>query len=371
MAPTEISQLAAACKAKLDLVWGEVVSKAERGLLTDAVVDEELQAAIAESVNSNTKSYRYVLPTQVLAKAVDPTLDSRSLQVASGGKGAFDARSVCHGVLVPFDRENGSVLGGSSEPYVNNPLRKPAIRPEFGDKQRDRAGWDNLCRVLDAVENKQDPTFTEKVLLQVFIEVHRRLSETAVLYPVPKRISLDDCIRVINSFLAERSGGDRALAVTAALFQVIGQAFSLYYGIRRSNINAADASSGQAADIECLSETGEVALVVEVKDREITVGQIKDKLSNVRTRKIAEMLFIAQNGIAAGDEEEVRSLIRREFSSGQNVYIFTLVSFARSTLALLGERGRSRFLDAVGAQLDAYASDVRHRKAWAELLCSV
>lgn len=85
-------------------------------------VPQEILQAISASTNSNTLTYRYVLPTQLLAKFIDPSLDCRALQARSPRPGAFDARSVCHKVIVPFDRENNRVLGGSAEPYLNNPV---------------------------------------------------------------------------------------------------------------------------------------------------------------------------------------------------------------------------------------------------------
>lgn len=84
-------------------------------------VPQNIRDAIKRSVNSKGKTYRYVLPTQLIAKAVNPTLDCRSVQATSGLNGAFDARSVCDEVIVPFDRDNENVLGGSTEPYANVP----------------------------------------------------------------------------------------------------------------------------------------------------------------------------------------------------------------------------------------------------------
>ncbi len=53
-------------------------------------------------------SYHYVLPTQLLAKCVDHRLDTHALQAGYDAAGAFDARTVAHGVIVPFDRAHAS-----------------------------------------------------------------------------------------------------------------------------------------------------------------------------------------------------------------------------------------------------------------------
>ncbi len=46
------------------------------------------------------------------------------------------ARQVAHKVIVPFDQQHNQVLGGSKEPYVNNPLRYPGITLDYRNQQR-------------------------------------------------------------------------------------------------------------------------------------------------------------------------------------------------------------------------------------------
>lgn len=124
--------------------WGAI-----RNLHQNVDSATELPAAVSDAIdraiNSKTKTYRYVLPTQLLAKVVDMQLDARSVQAGSGLSGAFDARSLCHEVIVPFDRENDSVLGGSSSPYLNNPLRITGILPlDLGTLTRNQMPPDSI-----------------------------------------------------------------------------------------------------------------------------------------------------------------------------------------------------------------------------------
>lgn len=268
-----ISDLIAEARRILEHAWQQICRSAAAGPLPDALEDLNLLEAVRGSVRSRTKSYRYVLPTQLVAKIADPGVDARSLQASHGVEGAFDARSVAHNVIVPFDSANDNVLGGSPEPYVNNPLRVAAVTPDYAQAQKDRSGWSDLCRILEAVERTGDAGFTERVFRQVLVEIHRRLGEVRVSYPVPFRISLDRTMDLIARFLDEQSGGDRAQAVAAALFWMIGKRFGLYRRVVRAAINTADAASGLAADLECLSEDGEIVLAVEVKDKGLTWGR--------------------------------------------------------------------------------------------------
>ena len=363
--------LADRARPYLDQRWSRITKLGDAGKLHDFVDDENLREAIRAVINSKTKSYRYVLPTQLVAKLADPSLDCRCLQASRGGRGAFDARTVAHGVVVPFDQANESVLGGSPEPYVNNPLRVPEVSSAHRGAQKNKEDWDVLCRVLQAVEQATAPAFANKVLLQALAEVYRRLAQIRVVYPAPKRISLEDTLRIISAFLKARSGGERLLAVTSALFVVIGRRFRLYDKVRRNKITAADKSTGMLADLECLAEGGRIVLVVEVKDRGITITEIGGKLKEIRERKVSEIFFVAEQGVRKSDQGRVPDLIRKEFAAGQNIYITDLESLGRASLALLGEQGRREFISEVGPQLEDYGSGIAHRRAWAGLLGSV
>lgn len=254
----------------------------------------------------------------------------------------------------------------------SKPLRETEVTRDHAASKRDKTGWDDLCTVLDAVQASTDPDFTEVVFRQILIEIYRHLSAVHVVYPVPRRIRLDQCMSLIDQFLAMESGGDRAQAVAAALFRVIGENFDLYSDVRRSHTNTADTFSGQVADLECVSDTGDIVLAVEVKDRALLIKDVQDKLPRIRERKVAEVFFIALGGISKTEAQGMAALIDREFVSGQNIYIFeSLASLLRPILALVGEDGRREFLEAVGNELDAFQSDISHRHAWATLLAQV
>lgn len=358
------------CQSLLDSEWDSVVRASENDALVDHLSDAALIDAIRRSVNSRTKTYRYVLPTQLLAKAVDAALDCTCLQASRGGPGAFDARTVAHKVIVPFDQANERVLGGSAEPYVSNPLRVAEISAAHRSAQKNQSGWDDLCLVLDEVQNRSDAAFTLSGLRQVLTEIVKRLETVRVTFPVPGRISHSDCLQLIEAFLAQKSGGERFEAVTAALFDAIGRHFAAYAEVRRAKVTAADAASGMSGDIECLDAQGEIVLVIEPKDRQLTITQLKDKVPGLRENKISEAFFVAGKGIRRENGEAIRELIDREFASGQNIYVTELVPLCTTLLALLGEKGRRTFLESIGRQLHEH-SDVHHRRAWAQALAGV
>jgi hypothetical protein len=327
----------------------------------------EIMKACERSVNSSTKSYRYVLPTQLLAVVVDSSLDCRCVQVSTGQAGSFDARSICQRVIVPFDRENHRVLGGSPEPYVNNPLRIPGFFAEEASAQRDSSGFQDLRTVLEWAH--ANPRQTRKLLRFVLAVVRNRLQSVQIAYPVPIRTSLKDALRAIDAFLAEKSGGARLQAVVAALFKAVGFHLHLFDEVSTASITTSDTHSGRISDIECRDENGNILLAVEVKDDALSMRHIQDKIPVVREHGIRELLFLARGTVEFNESTD--ALLAGEFAAGQNIYAVMFPSFLESRLVLLGEIGRREFLQQVGVFVDAVSGELTDREAWRDQLRAI
>lgn len=212
MAKLAINELADRCSAELTRIWATPIDRD-----WEPYIPTEVRQTVERSINSATKTYRYVLPTQVLAKVIDPSLDCRSLQEGSELAGSFDARSLCHKVVVPFDRANHNVLGGAPEPYVNNPLRVPSITSNYRAAQKNKSGFDDLCLVLDFLKAHSESAIA---LLKCVLETIRtRMDSVVIVYPVPNRVSLKQTMGLIEEYQSQRTGGVRLQAVSVALFR--------------------------------------------------------------------------------------------------------------------------------------------------------
>jgi hypothetical protein len=244
------------------------------------------------------------------------------------------------------------------------------VIPQYRSAQKKGEDWDKLIAIFDAVEQTDNEVFTKAVYDQILLEIYRLLAGVLVVYPTPNRISLEATYRLVDQFMAEKSGGDRIEAVATALFQTVGDRFKLFTNVRREKVNAADQSSGMVADIECF--VGDrIVLLVEVKDRALTLIQLSVKLDNARSQHIAEILFIAQQGKEGNGKEQMDERITAEFTSGQNIYVTNFNDFALGIFILIGESGRVDFLTRVGIELDRANSAIQHRKAWSEFLRKV
>jgi hypothetical protein len=222
--------------------------------------------------------------------------------------------------------------------------------------------------VLLDVQEAGNPAFTEERLLQTLVAIRDRLRALTFTYIVPPRVSLLQTQKLVSDFLSQKSGGDRGLAVAAALFETFRERFKLYSAIRRGVINAADAATGSAGDLECIGDDGKtIILAVEVKERRIGDADVDIAVAKARAFSVRELL-LCTDGVVQTEQEAVASRLASAWASGTNVYHATLQEMIKAALPLLGEAGIRDFVVKIGAQLDAFSTQPRHRQSWKGLL---
>ena len=335
-------------------------------ILLDHVSEPDQE--IDRFINSSTNSIRYAAFTQLLGKHADPTRDLLCLQ--RGGRdeqeGRWDPRGFCTRVVVPWMQRHQDVLGTSTDPYVNNPLRRPRLDEGLASLQRPDE-WGELVGFLSDLQSKSDPTLTEEAVVRCLKSIARRLQEQTVTYQIPIRIGLDHLCMILEEYLKTSSGGLRPQIITAALMRTIGEAFSLFSEVESQGINEADTASGVPGDVMCYGGDGELALAVEVKGDELTLTQLTVTIGKARSSRVTNVLF-ATPGFADEDEEAIQTRIAEEFAQGANIYQSSIVSLTRNSFALLGEEWRVKFLREICTELDARSTQPSDRLAFNELL---
>ena len=96
----------------------------EKSLAEATWIDDKISKLISSVLNGSHKTYRYILVNALLAKATNNEINPLSLQKGDGTNGKYDARSLCHSVIVPFEKlKLQGCLGNSNEPFLNKPAR--------------------------------------------------------------------------------------------------------------------------------------------------------------------------------------------------------------------------------------------------------
>lgn len=338
-------------------LW-EIVSHESEG-----EIDPDIDALI----KSQFVSIRFCLPTQLLGKLTDNRLNCLCLQKGSGeDESQWDPRGFSSKVIVPWVSENQNVLGTSTDPYVSKPLRKQYLEVSPGNVKGENE-WVLLYNVLKEVEEKDNRDFTRLRFLQTLRSIHKLFSELSFEFYIPERISLEQIQSLIRNFLSESSGGDRGLSVATALFETFGTFFGLYSDVKRNVINASDQATGFAGDIECIDENGNLRLAIEVKERNLTLTDVRSSITKARRVSLKEFLLNTP-GINESEQKQIEELISRTWSSGTNIYNLNIEDLITVGLFLTGEDGRIDFVKNIGKQLDRFNTQPINRKRWKELL---
>ena len=320
-------------------------------------------------VDSNVTSIRYAVITQLLGKVALPDRSLMYLQSGTDEPGAWNARSFCDSVVVPWVSENQYVLGTSAEPYASKPLRRLRLEHDMPDV-RSKAEWSALFDFFDPLD-KATPVEVQKALKRCLESVARRLSKQSFKYQVPLRVSLPGLQEALETFIGEPSGGLRPLAVAAALMRVLGRGFSIFACVTSQGINEADVASGAPGDVMCYDDDDNMILAIEVKDRELTLSDVKTFTRKAREsdKKLSNLLFAAPR-VREQECESIRDFIAAAWAAGQNVYQLDVINLAMAAFVLLAEEWRPILLREIGKELDD-RGDHAHRKAWQDRLTAL
>lgn len=157
----------------------------------------EPDGEIDRLVNSGVLSIRYAIMTQMLGKIADGNRSLLSLQLGTGeSPGAWDARSFCTSVIVPWVADNHAVLGKSPDPYVNNPLRRPRL-DEGTHQLRNKEEWDALVEFLAPLD-AGGRIKLEAAFIRCLESVARRLAAQSFEYQIPIRVSLPQILETLS-----------------------------------------------------------------------------------------------------------------------------------------------------------------------------
>ncbi len=350
-------------KATLGTTWNEILTEPEEEYCP------ELVSLIRELLHSKTKSYRYPVITQLLAKVVNPTLDTRSIQVTkvNDGQGKFDARSVCSKVVVPWEVENNCPLGGSNDPYVNNPLRGEEFSKAYSSNKKDVTHWLLLVELFDYVENHPEIAFN--AFKQALLEVKRIQQGMNLEYPIPLRLSHLAVNQSIVSLLSTKSGGERLQLVCYALMFGMKTQWNIWDEVKTSKINASDRSERKAADVVCIKD-GVTMLAIEVKDQDLTLELLDNVIRTARVENVRELMAFV-NWKNPSTESTLHTRLQAEFANGMNIYVVNALEFLSFSLALLGEEGRKQFVIGVCRGLEIMNCSFATKREWAKILAEI
>lgn len=271
-------------------------------------VNEELKSLLKKVICGSHKTYRYVLITGLLAKAVNPKVNPLCLQASAPFDGAYDARSLCHKVVVPFERDFlANALGGSNEPFLNKPARFTHLATDNAVRDgNDREILNTLITIFNRINKEKRGTLASKCLSNCFCLIEKEIANNELLHTVHEIITPDliDIYTFISRFIEKSYEGETCAIVVGTVEKQFYSCLKGEYRILVHKVNESGASSKEIGDID-VYENGTYFYSIEVKDKEFTVYDIEHAFNKMIQNQAKRGSFI-YGPRASFDEERVK-----------------------------------------------------------------
>lgn len=346
----------------LNREWKQVNSEDR----TDYVDDYLIRNKIREILRDSQKTFRYILVNATLSKATNPNVHYRALQAGSSLDGAFDARSVAHEALVPWEKAHGERLGGSPEPFVNNPARHPEVSTD--NRARSQQKQERLTNLLQRMEDKTESGEIEpRDILRQTLQAISELESKTVDFESPPDAPYDEVASLVREYLQAAGNGERLPAVVAGIMQAYYEhAGEGDWEVDAEHANVSDEFSNAAGDVEIFYD-GELHKAMEVKDKPATRSSVQHAIEKARSNELSEYVFVVGKGFKRGEEQKARD----ETDSAPIEVIFMTPDELLGVLKLVDDVERQFFLEVVGEFLNDMRADQDNKNAFTQLVESL
>ncbi len=258
-------------------------------------------------------TYKYILVTGILAKCVNPSVHPRALQVASTLQHSFDARSLCHDVVVNFEKAHGDLWGRSNEPYLNKPARHPE-HDQTNPQLKNKRVAITVHQALEFAHNAPAPNAF--AMLVHLLRLSKQRSETLPVATSQVETSYRRVVDFVQQFLATSDGGTHLVAVVGAFVALLNEGFD----VRVYPPNVPDKFANTAGDIEIRQDKLLVS-AYESKQRPINLDDVRHGVSKAKRAGVLEYCFVYSAGLAPGQEAAIQEEVLHE---GENLDVLLL-----------------------------------------------
>lgn len=277
---SQATKLREAAQLRLQQLFGSALN------VDSAQIPSALRLSIEQVINGPHKTFRYMLVTGLLAAVTDRTLHPRCLQMNAGVPGAFDARSLCQKVFVPFEKAYlQGRLGASNEPFANKSARFAMV--EKTNNVRKGVDTQLLHALYDALETVRlgDCDLRKRAFCFALYVILKRPPHAASVMELAPVTSGSLTAGAFFDFFESHTKGVSAVATIAAFFR-------MFYGRGTKVVvhpaTESGASPKEVGDIDLAFSDGK-RYAVEVKDKpysKVDVNHACEKAIAAGVRKV-------------------------------------------------------------------------------------
>jgi len=343
--------------------WQEIVDSEGSSYVDEEIIRQDLKEVL-HAEKYGTRTFKYILVTNVLAKAVNSDIHALALQDQSDLEGSFNSGGLATDVVTDWEKDHGERLGGSNEPRTNSVYyRQSELNKDYEVRNEDL--YQTLIRVLSELQGQSQAGELEPMdmLRQTLYEVSQ-LEPTTVSYSNPPEVTYVELESTVREYLNKSGLGERLAAVAAgvldAQYHVAGKD-EVY--IKVDHVNVADENSSAAGDIEVFETDDEETLLqaAEVKDKPATKADVQHSITTGRDHSLQEYLFVAGNGFKSVRE---RKRAHEAIEDAEIEVVVIDIDDLLSSLKFQRRKGRRRFRESVGEFLNDMRAQATSKSDW-------
>ena len=294
-------------------------------------------------IDNTHLTFKYILFTALLAKATDVSVNPLCLQKKSELPGAYDARTVCHKVIVPFEMETlEKALGGSNEPFLNKPARFPELDKNNAVRRgNDQELLDALCDNLPTIQTSEDAYECLIYLLHKLILIREAKKQRAI-FSLPDSANLPSkLLSYIDAALVQSYEGEVLTLLVAGVYHLFYNGTNALVEVHP--VNQCGASSHEISDLDIYID-GVLISSNELKDKAYTEPDVRHAADKVLQSGGNKMLFI--EGPRSTADGDFKVTIEHEYRSRNfMLYIVSYRDFFATLLGAIGEIDCHEFVE--------------------------
>lgn len=317
----------------------------DRALTEAKPINDRIATIINSILRGSHKTYRYILVNALLAKSTNVEIDALSLQKGDGKSGKFDARTLCHKVIVPFEKlKLPGCLGDSNEPFLNKPARFVSLSLHNAVRAgKDRETLENLIFVLSQIHTSKDAYSYLKSAMFTLVANHEEylrkfaIADTLIDVSDFSQLVLDYIYKITEHTME----GEVCPLVIAELEQLyLGKDFKVI----PHKVNESGSSSKEVGDIDVFDSEGALVNSIEVKDKTFSVQDVIHAITKFRQANLSSSLFVYGKNVSFNEDEVYKALkvIGRE---GHYCCLISILNYAKLRISDLKKVTIREFVD--------------------------
>lgn len=345
-------------------------SSAEQTLLKAfrerCIKSDDICKKIKNVITGTHKTYKYVLVNGLLAKATNAKVNPIALQAGAPISGAFDARSLCHKVLVPFERDFlQNALGGSNEPFLNKPARFTHLSNENAvRKGKDKETLQTLIYIFESLSSSQEAQEYLSCALELLNE---RITELKILNDstIKYNPTIVEIYEFIHRFLDKSFEGETAAIIVGTIEKIYYSRLGDNYKVVAHKVNQSGASSKETGDIDIFKDDS-LLYSIEVKDKNFTEYDLEHAFSKIiqANGKKGEFIFGAN---ATFDKKAIGLKLREFEEKGFYTLLHNIFTYSRHSLMKIELYSKSEFVDTI-FEIATQINSKEETKKWVQEL---